>query len=38
MNRERITTNRDAREILLKGFNKESRHIQNLVIDKSSDD
>lgn len=38
MNRERITTNRDAREILLKGFNKESRHIQNLIIDKSSDD
>lgn len=38
MNRERITTNRDARETLLKGFNKESRHIQNLVIDKSSDD
>lgn len=38
MNRERITTNCDARETLLKGFNKESRHIQNLVIDKSSDD
>lgn len=38
MNRERITTNRDTRETLLKGFNKESRHIQNLVIDKSSDD
>lgn len=38
MNRERITTNRDAREILLKGFNKESRHIQNLIINKSSDD
>ena len=38
MNRERITTNRDSRETLLKGFNKESRHIQNLVIDKSSDD
>ena len=37
MNRERITTNRDARETLLKGFNKESRHIQNLVIDKSPD-